>query len=100
MLADTWTDAVLVMHDGRVVLERYFGGMREDMPHLLMSISKSIVGCVTGVLAEQGRLDIDAPIARYVPEIAGSGYDGATCAAPARHANRGRVQRGVPEPRR
>jgi CubicO group peptidase (beta-lactamase class C family) len=78
VLADTWTDAVLVMHDGRVVLERYFEGMREDMPHLLMSISKSIVGCVTGVLAEQGRLDTDAPITRYVPEIAGSGYDGAT----------------------
>lgn len=78
VLADTWTDAVLVMHHGQVVLERYFGGMREDTPHLLMSISKSIVGCVTGVLAEHGRLDIDAPIARYVPEIAGSGYDGAT----------------------
>jgi CubicO group peptidase (beta-lactamase class C family) len=78
VLADTWTDAVLVMHDGRVVLERYFEGMREDMPHLLMSISKSIVGCVTGVLAAWGRLDTDAPITRYVPEIGGSGYDGAT----------------------
>ena len=78
VLADTWTDAVIVMHDGRVVLERYFGGMRADTPHLLMSISKSIVGCVAGNLAEQGRLDTDAPITRYVPEIAGSGYDGAT----------------------
>jgi CubicO group peptidase (beta-lactamase class C family) len=78
VLADTWTDAVLVMHDGRVVLERYFGGMREDTPHLSMSISKSVIGCVTGVLVEQGRLDTNAPITRYVPEIAGSGYDGAT----------------------
>jgi CubicO group peptidase (beta-lactamase class C family) len=78
VLADTWTDAVLIMHDSRVVLERYFEGMRADTPHLLMSISKSIVGCVAGVLAEQGRLDTDAPISRYVPEIAGSGYDGAT----------------------
>jgi hypothetical protein len=78
VLADTWTDAVLVMHNGRVVLEHYFGGMREDTPHLLMSISKSIVGCVTGILAELGRLEADAPVGRYVPEIAGSGYDGAT----------------------
>jgi CubicO group peptidase (beta-lactamase class C family) len=78
VLADTWTDAVLVMHDSRVVLERYFEGMRADTPHLLMSISKSIVGCVASILAEQRRLDTDAPITRYVPEIADSGYDGAT----------------------
>lgn len=78
VLEDTWTDAVLVMHDGRVVLERYVGEMREDTPHLLMSISKSIVGCVSGVLVEKGRLDTDAPITHYVPEVVGSGYDGAT----------------------
>jgi CubicO group peptidase (beta-lactamase class C family) len=78
VLADTWTDAVLVIHDGRVAFERYFGEMRADTPHLLMSVSKSIVGCVTGILADQGRLDPSAPITRYVPEIAGSGYEGAT----------------------
>jgi CubicO group peptidase (beta-lactamase class C family) len=78
VLADTWTDAVIVMHDGRAVLERYFGRMRVDTLHLLMSISKSVVGCVAGNLAEQGRLDTDAPITHYVPEIDGSGYDGAT----------------------
>ena len=78
VLADTWTDAVLALHDGRVVLERYFGGMRADTRHLLMSVSKSVVGCVTGILVDQGRLDTDVPITRYVPEIAGSGYDGAT----------------------
>jgi CubicO group peptidase (beta-lactamase class C family) len=78
VLADTWTDAVIVLHDGQVVLERFFGQMRADTPHLLMSVSKSIVGCVCGILASQGRLDPEAPITRYVPEIAGSGYDGAT----------------------
>jgi CubicO group peptidase (beta-lactamase class C family) len=78
VFADTWTDAVLVLHHGKVVLERYFEGMRADTPHLLMSVSKSIVGCVTGILADQGRLDTGEPITRYVPEIAGSGYDGAT----------------------
>jgi hypothetical protein len=78
VIADTWTDAVVVLHDGRLVLERYFGRMQADTPHLLMSVSKSIVGAVCGVLVGQGRLDTDAPIIRYVPEVAGSGYDGAT----------------------
>ena len=78
VLADTWTDAVIVLHDGQVVLERYFGQMRANTPHLLMSVSKSIVGCVCGILASRRRLDPEAPITQYVPEIAGSGYDGAT----------------------
>ena len=78
VLADTWTDAVIVLHDGQIVLERYVGQMRVNTPHLLMSVSKSIVGCVCGILASQGRLDPEAPITHYVPEIAGSGYDGAT----------------------
>ena len=43
-----------------------------------MSVSKSIVGCVCGILASRRRLDPEAPITQYVPEIAGSGYDGAT----------------------
>jgi len=46
VLADTWTDAVIVLHGDQVVLERYFGPMRANTPHLLMSVSKSIVGCV------------------------------------------------------
>ena len=78
VLADTWTDAVIVLHDGQVVLERYFGQMRANTPHLLMSVSKSIVGCVCGILVSKGRLNPDAPITQYIPEIAGSGYDGAT----------------------
>ena len=78
VLADTWTDAVIVLHNGQVVLERYFGQMRANTPHLLMSVSKSIVGCVCGILASKRRLDPEAPVTQYIPEIAGSGYDGAT----------------------
>lgn len=77
VLADTWTDAVLIMHRGTVVLERYHGGMQVDSPHLLMSVSKSLVGCVAGILADQRVLDPQQPASKYVPEIAGSGYDGA-----------------------
>ncbi|WP_328355139.1 beta-lactamase family protein [Mycobacterium sp. NBC_00419] len=78
VLADTWTDAVVIVHDGRIVLENYFGPMAADTPHLLMSVTKSFVGCVTGILAADGHLDPDAPVTSYVPEVAGSGYDGAT----------------------
>ena len=78
VLRDTWTDALVVIHDGQLVEERYLSGMTAKTPHLLMSVSKSIVGCVAGTLVEQGLLSPDRPVSAYVPEIAGSGYAGAT----------------------
>ena len=44
VLADTFTDAYVVLHDGQVVAERYHGGMTVATKHLLMSVSKSILG--------------------------------------------------------
>ncbi len=78
VFADTHTDAIVVLHDGVVVAERYDAGMTAATPHLLMSVSKSIVGCVTGILTGQGVIDPGAPVTRYVPEIEGSGYGEAT----------------------
>jgi CubicO group peptidase (beta-lactamase class C family) len=78
VLAETFTDAFLVMHDGQVVAERYYDGMTAGTRHLLMSVSKSILGCVAGVLADRGLLDPGAPVTAYVPEAARSGYAGAT----------------------
>jgi CubicO group peptidase (beta-lactamase class C family) len=42
LLADTFTDGVLVHQGGAVVFERYLNGLTPDTPHLLMSVSKSI----------------------------------------------------------
>jgi CubicO group peptidase (beta-lactamase class C family) len=78
VLADTYTDALVVLHRGHLVEERYAPHMSARTPHLLMSVSKSIVGCVAGILAQRGRLDVSAPVARYVPELEVSGYAGTT----------------------
>ena len=78
VLDETFTDAVVVVHDGRIVLERYDAGMTPDRVHLLMSVTKSVVGCVAGVLVERGQLDPNHAVDLYVPEITGSGYSGAT----------------------
>ena len=78
IFAGTFTDAVMVLHEGEVVAERYFEGMTETTRHLVMSVSKSIVGCVAGVLVAQGQLDPQAAVTEYVPEVADSGYRGAS----------------------
>ncbi|HEY3649409.1 MAG TPA: serine hydrolase [Streptosporangiaceae bacterium] len=78
VLGDTYTDAYLVLQDGALVTEWYGPLGAADRPHALMSVSKSVVGCVAAVLIDRGELDPDAEVTVYVPELAGSGFAGAT----------------------
>ena len=77
VLDATSTDGVVVVHRGRVVFERYAGETGPRTPHLLMSVSKSIVGCVVANLVERGHLARDRLITDHVPELLASGYRGA-----------------------
>jgi CubicO group peptidase (beta-lactamase class C family) len=78
VMATTATDGWIVVQRGKVIAEQYTGGMVADTPHLLMSVSKSLVATVVGALSGAGVLDVDAELTRYVPAIANSGYAGAT----------------------
>ena len=50
-------------------------GVRWDRsPHILFSVSKSFTGAMAGILVDQGLLDPDSPVIKYVPEVAGSAY--------------------------
>jgi len=78
ILADTYTDACVVIQDGAVVFEDYGEHGDRNRPQALMSVSKSIVGCVAAILIERGDLDPERPLTDYVPELQDSGYRGAT----------------------
>ena len=71
-------DALLALHRGRIAAERYGEGMTAATPHILMSVSKSMLGLLAGILAEAGRLDTEALVADYVPEVGATAYRGAT----------------------
>ncbi len=74
----TYTDAYVIMRNGVIVAESYSDRTHLDTPHLLMSVTKSIVGCVAANLIERGVLALDEPLTTYVPEFEGSGYAQAT----------------------
>ncbi|HKV68632.1 MAG TPA: serine hydrolase [Gaiellales bacterium] len=78
MLERTYADGFLVLRGGRVAMEHYGAGMTPTTTHLLQSVSKSIAGTVAGVLAGRGLIDPDAPVTRYVHELAGTSFEGAT----------------------
>src|SRR5437868_3665237 len=77
-LEESYTDAIIVLHRGKVVYERYFGVMTPNTAHMAMSVTKSFFGLLGAMLVEEGRLDERAKVPEYVPELAGSAYRDAT----------------------
>lgn len=77
-LAANYTDAVLVLHRGRIVQERYFGVMAPDRLHTALSVTKGVLGLLAEMLIADGTLDRHAPVASLVPELATSGFGNAT----------------------
>jgi CubicO group peptidase (beta-lactamase class C family) len=77
-LTETRTDGIVILHGGRIVFERYANGMTAETPHILMSVSKSMLGLLAGVLVARGALKLERPVTDVVPEVAGTAYEGAT----------------------
>ncbi len=75
---DDCTDAVIVLHKGRIVYENYTKGMRPETRHLLFSASKSFVGLVTAIMISQEAIRESDPVLKYVPELTDSAYGHAT----------------------
>jgi CubicO group peptidase (beta-lactamase class C family) len=73
-LERTDTDGITVLHRGKLVFERYSNGMTEETPHILMSVSKSMLGLLVGAL----KLDVERQVTDILPELRDSAYRGAT----------------------
>jgi CubicO group peptidase (beta-lactamase class C family) len=73
-LRDTETDGMAVLHRGRLVLERYGNGMSDETPHILMSVSKSMLGLLVHELA----LDAERRVVELIPELKDTAYREAT----------------------
>lgn len=78
VLDDTFTDAFAVLQGGELAAEWYVDGGGPDLVHAVLSVTKSLVGCVAAILVDRRVLDENAPVELYVPELASSGYAGAS----------------------
>ena len=71
------TTGLIVVKDGRIVLERYRLGADDRSLLMSMSVSKSFVSTLVGFAIGDGLIaTVDDPIDAYLPELRGSGYDG------------------------
>lgn len=76
-LERTYTNAMLVMKDGRIVSEIYRNNSNADTRFIGWSMTKSITSVLIGCALAEGKIDsLDTPISDYLPELEGGGYDG------------------------
>ncbi len=68
---------LLVVKGGEILLERYGLGNDEHSRWISFSIAKSVVSMLIGAAIRDGYIEsVDEPITRYLPRLAGGGYDG------------------------
>ena len=68
---------LLVIKNGKIVLESYQLGNTAHTQWMSMSVVKSITATLIGAAIKDGHISgIDDPLTRYLPELSGSAYDG------------------------
>ncbi len=71
--------AMVILKDGQIVHESYHLGTGPDDLRISWSVAKSFLSALFGIVLAEGHIDsLDDPVTKYVPELAGSAYDGAT----------------------
>ena len=73
----TDTTGLIVVKDDKVVFEHYYRGTDAHTRTVAWSLSKSFISALVGIAVAEGKIQsISDPVTRYVPELAGSAYDG------------------------
>lgn len=80
-MADQRLAGLIIVQDGRVRVERYGLGFTAEGRWTSFSVAKSFTSTLVGAAIRDGAIQsINDPVTRYIPELAGSGYDGVTIA--------------------
>ncbi|MEH6688365.1 MAG: serine hydrolase [Halopseudomonas sabulinigri] len=74
----SYADAMLIIHRGKVVYEAYPNMADAQSPHMLWSVTKSFTGLIANILMLEGLLDPNSQVTEHIPELAESGWAGAT----------------------
>jgi CubicO group peptidase (beta-lactamase class C family) len=63
--------SLLVAHKGQIVFREAFGNLRLDQKVLMASSSKPVTATLLMILVDQGKLALDDPVGKYLPEFKG-----------------------------
>lgn len=78
-IIDADLTSLVVLKGGNIIFEGYYLGTGADDTRISWSLAKSFMSALLGVVMEDGAItSLDDPVTRYVPELAGTAYDGST----------------------
>ena len=60
------TDAFILLKDGKIVLEKYFGTFTADSFHVWNSAGKTLTALTIGIAQQEGKLKLDSPSSTYL----------------------------------
>jgi CubicO group peptidase (beta-lactamase class C family) len=63
--------SLLLAHKGEVIFKEAFGNLTVDQKALMASSSKPVTATVVMILVDQGKLTLDDPVEKYLPEFKG-----------------------------
>jgi CubicO group peptidase (beta-lactamase class C family) len=63
--------SLLLVHKGEVIFKEAFGNLTLDQKALMASSSKPVTATLLMILVDQGKLSLDDPIEKYLPEFKG-----------------------------
>lgn len=69
------THSVLMMRGEQIFAETYWAPFTADFAHRMYSQTKSFVGVAIGLLTEEGKIDLDAPLVSFFPDKADEATD-------------------------
>jgi len=70
-------DGIVIVHEGKIVYERYPRMRREDQ-HILFSVSKVMVSTLIAILEDRGLVDVTEPVETYLPSLESTAWKGIT----------------------
>ncbi|SDY65096.1 CubicO group peptidase, beta-lactamase class C family [Jannaschia faecimaris] len=77
-IIDRQITGLVVLRGGAVAHESYYLGTGPDDLRISWSVAKSFLSLLTGILVDEGRIDLSDPVEKYAPVLATSAYAGAT----------------------
>lgn len=60
--------SIIIVRAGKMVVESYYAPYQRETLHRMFSITKSFTSLAVGLLADEGRISLDDPIAAHFPE--------------------------------
>jgi len=79
LMAETSTAGLMVLVDGKVAFEHYGLGLGPNDRWTSFSVAKSFTSTLLGAAVKDGHIaSLDDPVTKYIPDLAGSAYEGVT----------------------